>query len=151
MKKLYTLINYIPGEEGWYDRCGDRQGGRESELNMSYYTEDEKDDLARDYGYAKFNNPDGEIKLLINGHNADEPHDSLTKEEQDELESETYHIQALADEHYDKLKAAKEKREAEEKQKKLQEQEEQRLREQRRKEDAEKAELARLMSKYGKQ
>lgn len=149
-KKLYTLIVYTPGEEGWHDRCGDYHSGKESELNITYYTENEKDDLARVYGRSKLEKTDSEINLLINGHNPNEPHDSLSKEVENELESELNHIESLADEYYYKHKAEKEKREEAEKQRKLQEQESIILREKKRQEDVEKAEFTRLQAKYGK-
>ncbi len=150
MKKLYTLIIYTPSQEGWHDRCGDYHKGEDSELDMTYYTEDEMDELVKKYGHAKFYNPDAEIKLLINGHDAYNSHPSLTKEEQEDLALEADRIENLATEHYYKYKAAKEQKDAEDKQRKLQEQEMMKIREQKRKEDAEKAELVRLQAKYGK-
>ena len=148
MKTLYTLIVYTPGEQGWTDRYGDCHDGKDSDLQIRHFNETERNDLVQYYGYEKFNNPDAEIKLLINGHDANDLHDSLSDEEQQKLISHSDSIEALANEIYAKLKTEKEQREKEAAQRKLQEQEAIRLREKKRQEDAEKAELARLMAKY---
>jgi len=150
MNKIYTLIVYTPGEQGWNDRYGDCHDGKESNLEIRYFTDSEQDDLIQYYGYEKFNNPDAEFTLLINGHNANEPHDSLNKQEQDELFFQCSNIEDLADKIYRELIAKKEQKDKEIAQRKLQEQEEIRLREKKKQEDAEKAELERLMAKYGK-
>lgn len=148
MQTLYTLIVYTPGEEGWHDRCGDFHSGKELELEIKYFTEEEKDNLAREFGYAKFYKSDSEIKLLINGHDPYEPHDALNQEEQNTLISNIDHIEALADKYLDKFKVEKERKDEQAKLIKQQKEEFERLQAKKRLEDTEKAELARLMSKY---
>lgn len=148
MKTLYTLIVYTPGEQGWTDRYGDRHDGKDSDLQIKYFNETERNELIQSYGYEKFNNPDAEIKLLINGHDANDLHDSLSDEEEKKLTLHLDSLEALAHEVYAKLKANKEQKDKEAAERKLQEQEAIRLREKKRQEDAEKAELARLMAKY---
>lgn len=148
MKTLYTLIVYTPGEQGWTDRYGDNHHGKDSDLQIRYFNETERNELIHSYGYEKFNNPDAEIKLLINGHDANDLHDSLTDEEEKKLTLHLDSLEALAHEVYAKLKANKEQKDKEAAERKLQEQEAIRLREKKRQEDAEKAELARLMAKY---
>jgi hypothetical protein len=148
MKTLYTLIVYTPGEQGWHDRCGDYHTGQDSNLEIRHFSDMERNDLVQHYGYSMFTNSDAEITLLINGHNANDLHDSLSNEDQDKLISHASDIETLATEIYAKLKAEKEKKDKEIAERKLQDQEAFRLREKQRQEDAEKAELARLMAKY---
>jgi hypothetical protein len=148
MKTLYTLIVYTPGEQSWTDRYGDRHDGKDSDLQIRYFNETERNELIQSYGYEKFNNPDAEIKLLINGHDANDFHDSLSDEEEKKLTLHLDSLEALAHEVYAKLKTNKEQKDKEAAARKLQEQEAIRLREKKRQEDSEKAELARLMAKY---
>jgi hypothetical protein len=148
MKNLYTLIVYTPGSQGWTDRYGDHQDGQDSNLEICHFSDLERSELVQHYGYSMFANSDAEITLLINGHNSNDLHDSLSNKEQDKIISHTSNIESLATEIYAKLKAEKEKKDKEIAERKLQEQEAIKLRENQRQEEAEKAELARLMAKY---
>lgn len=146
---LYTLIAYVPGVEGWHDRCGDYHQGQESELTIRYFTD--KESAGDFYGQAKFNDDDTEITILINGMNPDEYHDFLTEEDQKDLAWEEEEIRDLGYKKYDELKEAKRLQEEATKLKQQQEAEAKKQKEKERIEQAERAQLAQLMAKYGQQ
>ncbi len=147
MNTIYTLISHTPGEEGWYDRCGDYQPGKESELEIHYFTE--KKQAGEALGDAQFNNQEGENTLLINGINPDDWHYILSEEEGKKLEDEFFEIDQIAFNKRQELEAERKKRIEEEKLRKQQEEERKKLQEKLRIEAAEKAELAKLLAKYG--
>lgn len=144
---LYTLISYIPGEEGWHDRCGDYHRGQDSELSIRYFTD--KESAGEFYGQTKFQNDDAEITILINGMNPDEYHDFITEEEQQNLSFEEEEIRDLGYKKYNDLKEAKRLQDEAAKLKKQQEEELKRQKEKDRLEQSERAQLAQLMAKYG--
>lgn len=148
MKNIYTLIVYLPGEESWLDRCGDYNGGRESELNLSVLTD--KLAVADVIAKAKFSNSDNQITLLINGLNIDNQYcaDILSdadffklEKESDEIwkESEALVLLLVQEEkdRLDKERLLKEAEEAARKEKVMKDIE-----------NKERAELAKLMAKY---
>lgn len=78
-KTIYTLISYVPGEDGWHDRCGDYHRGKDSELKIQYFQEVESAGEAM--GQSRFEEEDTEFTILINGINEDNYEDFLSKEE----------------------------------------------------------------------
>lgn len=147
MNTIYTLISYTPGEEGWHDRCGDYHSGKESEFNIHYFNDPKEASSA--LGYAQFNNSEGENRLLINGLDPDDWGCILSDEEGKKLEEEFFEIDNIAFAKRQELEAESKKRIEEAKLKKQQEEEQKRLKEKLRVESIERAELAKLMAKYG--
>ena len=148
MKKVYTLIQYKEGEQGWHDRCGDYHQGEDSQMSIAYFTDPIL--AAEQLGIAQYNNSGGENILLINGIDPNNSYDVLTDEEGIELENEFKFIDDLAFEKRESLnKIAKQKLE-EEKERKLQEENLKKIREKQAIEKREKEQLAILLNKYGK-
>ncbi len=148
MNTIYTVISYTPGEEGWHDRCGDYHVGKESEFNIHYFNDPKEAGSA--LGYAHFNNSQGENRLLINGLDPDDWGCILSDEEGKKLEEQFYEIDQIAFSKRQELEAESKKRIEEAKLKKQQEEEQRKLKEKLRVESIERAELAKLMAKYGK-
>ncbi len=146
-KTIYTLITYTPGESGWYDRCGDWISGRDSELEIHYFND--KQEVGEALGYAQFNNSEGENTLLINGLNPNDCNCILPENEAKKLEDEFFEIDQVAFNKRQELEESKKKRIEEEKLRKQQEEDRKKLQEKLRIEAAEKAELAKLLAKYG--
>lgn len=88
----YTLIAYLEGSSGYYDRCGDWESGQDSELNIEYFQNEE--DLAKRWASLRQNNTDYEFTLLIDGRDANT---------EDDLSDDYYRISDLADKEYDVL------------------------------------------------
>lgn len=86
MKKVYTLIQYKEGEQGWHDRCGDYHQGEDSQNEHSLFTDPIL--VAEQLGIAQYNNFGGENILLINGIDPNNSYDVLTDEEAIEFENE---------------------------------------------------------------
>lgn len=143
---IYTVITYIPGEEGWHDRCGDYHRGQESELKIQYFTD--KNEAGEACGVAQFDNSEAEIKVLINGMSPDEYHDFLTEEEQDDLSWDVDEIFDIGHKKYEALKEIARKQAEEAKLKKEQEEALKKQKERERVEKMEREQLAQLMAKY---
>lgn len=144
-RTIYTLIKYVPGEDGWFDRCGDYNSGKDSELEITYYRN--KQDIAKDAAKSTFKNQDLEITILINGIDIDNSPDDITEEEfnylikeRDSIEGIQQNIMAELKKEEEIILAAKKAKLEEARLKKLQEQ--QRI------EAMEKQQLAKLMAKY---
>ncbi len=144
---IYTLISYTPGEEGWHDRCGDYHNGKESELNIHYFNDPKEAGSA--LGYAQFNKSQGENRLLINGLDPDDWGCILSDEEGKKLEEEFFEIDQIAFNKRQELEETRKQRINEEKLRKQQEEDIKKLQEKLRIEATEKAELAKLLAKYG--
>jgi hypothetical protein len=146
-QNIYTLITYIPGEEGWHDRCGDYNSGKESELKIQYFTDTKSAGDAM--GENKFNNEDTEFTILINGLNEDEYHDFLSKEELLYIDEESDLIRDISDKKYEELKKIQIQKDTAIKLKKEQEDSLKKQKERERFEQIERAQLAQLQAKYG--
>lgn len=143
---IYTVITYIPGEQGYHDRCGDYHSGEESELKLEYFTD--KNEAGQACGVAQFENSEAEIKVLINGMSADQYHEFLTKEEQEDLEWEVDEIFSIGHKKYEELQLIARKKAEEAKMKKEQEESLKKQKEIERIEKMEREQLAQLMAKY---
>lgn len=143
---IYTLIAYIPGEEGWHDRCGDYHSGKESEIKIQYFTDIQS--AGEFMGKSRFEDDDTDFTVLINGLNEDESHEFLSSEEQKELEYVSEQIRDISYEKYEELKKIKLQKEEELKIKKAQEESFKKQREKERIEQIERAQLAQLQAKY---
>ena len=148
---IYTLISYTEGSEGWHDRCGDYITGTPSNLDIQYFNDINA--LADFIGKAKaYNNNDTEFTLLINGidvNHAINNDDFLTQYCIDFINQEDAKIYDLAENY--RTKYTQEKKQKEEKEKLLQLQKDELAKQQRQKqaEQKERAELAKLIAKYG--
>lgn len=146
---LYTIIAYVPDQQGFIDRCGDFNTGEPSELTISYFID--KNLVSECYGQAKFQNYDTEITILINGMNPDEYHDFLNDEEKKDLACEVEEIENLGYKKYEELKEEKRLKDEAAQLKKQQEAEAKRRKEKEQLEQAERTQLAQLIAKYGQQ
>lgn len=144
---IYTLISYTPGESGWHDRCGDWISGKDSELQIHYFNDAKE--AGKALGYAHFNNWEGENTLLINGIDPDDCDCIISEEEAKKLEEHYSEILDIASDTRSLLEEEKKKRLAEQELKRKQEEEQKKLEQQLRIEAKEKAELAKLLAKYG--
>ncbi len=138
----YTLIAYLEGSSGYYDRCGDWESGQDSELNIEYFQNEE--DLAKCWAALRQNNTNYEFTLLIDGRDANI---------EDDLSDDYYRISGLADKEYDDLlseylKKAEAAR-LENLRKAAAEKERLRLIKEQAEEKREREELLRLQTKYG--
>ena len=147
-KTIYTLISYVPGEDGWHDRCGDYHRGKDSELKIQYFQDVESAGEAM--GQSRFEEEDTEFTILINGINEDNYEDFLSKEEGEDLYYTSDKIRDISYEKYEQLKKVKAQKEAEAKLKKEQEEALKKQKEKEHIEQAERAQLAQLQAKYGK-
>ena len=153
MKNIYTLITYVPGEDGWHDRCGDYHHGKDSEFEKRYFND--KDEAANALGYAYFNNDsnDNGVTFLINGvelyPNECECEDILSEQEFLLFKNEFEEIDTIAFNLRQKLSSEKLKREEDAKLKKQAEEALRQKKERDRIESQEREQLNKLLNKYG--
>jgi hypothetical protein len=149
-QNIYTLITYIPGEDGWHDRCGDYHSGKESEFEKQYFND--KNEMAKALGKAQF--IDKEITFLINGievyPNDYVCEDLISKEELVKLNEEYEEIDNMALKVLENLKLEKNENDKIAKIQKAAQEALKQKKEREYVENCERAELAKLMSKYGK-
>lgn len=143
---IYTLIAYIPGEEGWHDRCGDYHSGKDSSMKIQYFTDIQS--AGEFMGQSKFDDNDTDFTVLINGLNEDESHEFLSNEEQKELEDVSEQIRDISYKKYEELQKTKLQKEEEIKIKKAQEEFLKQQKAQEQIEQIERAQLAQLQAKY---
>jgi hypothetical protein len=147
---IYTLISYIPGEECWFNRCGDHHNGEESALNIQYFTD--KKSTGEAMAQAKLDNEKNEFTILVNGLNEDISHIFLSEEEQSSIEYDSSYIKDIADFRFSDLQEIKLNKEEQDRiEKKQKEKKEQDLRQQKDLESLEQeelAQLAKLQAKY---
>lgn len=148
---VFTLITYVESEMSWIDRCGDFQEGESSFHEVISFSDVES--VANHWAkqMLKFEKRNCEVTLLINGYDFN----SMSKGDVDnelfeKLESIFFDIDNMQFEIYQKLKEEKRKELELAAEKKKQEQELARLRAKKAEEDAERAQLAKLLNKYGK-
>jgi hypothetical protein len=151
-QNIYTLITYVEGESGWVDRCGDWVSGEDSIFEKTYFND--KKLAGEALGRTQFLNSSGEITFLINGielyPNDYECEDFISEEQLSELKSEYEEIDMIAFNFREALSL--EKKKADEIAK-IQKQAEEALRQKKERdyyESRERAELAKLIAKYGK-
>jgi hypothetical protein len=144
---IYTLISYIPGEEGGRDRCGDYYSGKESNLKVQSFMDQQS--IGEAMAYAKFEDDDTEFTILVNGLNEDESYDFLTEDDQWELEKTCSDIRDLSYRKLEELQQIKLQQLADAKLKKEQQAALALKQQQERIEQAERAQLAQLQAKYG--
>ncbi len=145
---IYTLISYTPGDEGWHDRCGDYHPGKDSSLEIRYFTNVQ--DAASAFAVSQFQNKDAEHRLLINGMSPDDWQGILSEEEGKALEDAFFAIDTIATTQKETLEAEKNKQLEALRIQKQQEEARKKLEQTLRLERAERAQLAELMSKYGR-
>ena len=143
---IYTLINYVPSEDGWHDRCGDYHKGKESLLKISYFTD--KFDIGQALAQAEFKNSNSENSVLINGVNPEDYLDILSVEEQNELGYELDEIYNISYKQIEILKEVKFKEDEALRIKKEQELKNRQEQERLQIEDTERKYLAQLLHKY---
>jgi hypothetical protein len=136
---IYTLISYIPGEEGGRDRCGDYYSGKESNLKVQSFMDQQS--IGEAMAYAKFEDDDTEFTILVNGF--------LTEDDQWELEKTCSDIRDLSYRKLEELQQIKLQQLADAKLKKEQQAALALKQQQERIEQAERAQLAQLQAKYG--
>lgn len=146
---IYTLISYIPGEQGYKNRWGDFEQGKDSELRVNYYLD--KKIIGEAIAQAQFNDSDIEVTVLINGKNPDEYHDFISKEDQDNLTKELNEINDIAYEKNQELMANHKKKMEEERLKKIENEKLKKKEQEKKIEAEERAQLAKLTAKYNKQ
>jgi hypothetical protein len=153
-QNIYTLITYIAGEEGWHDRCGDYHSGKESELEKQYFND--KNEAANAFGRSLFlnNQNDNSVTFLINGietYPCDyECVDLISKEELEKLTLEYEEIDDLSLKVTEQLRLEKIKQDEISKMQKEAQEALRKKKEREYIENQERAELVKLMTKYGK-
>jgi hypothetical protein len=149
MANIYTIISYTPSEDSWYDRNDNYHSGKESIMQILYFNDLKKAGEA--FGTVQFANRGGENTLLINGIELGYFDSSLISEEvYKELEKEYDVICDIASIKHRELEEDNKRKLQEAQLLKIQEEERKKRAEQLRIENNERAELAKLMAKYGK-
>lgn len=143
---IYTIISYIAGEQGWHDRCGDYQKGRDSFMTIQYFTDIRL--AGQTMGEAKFSDPDTEFTILVNGLNEDQYYGFLSDEDKNYIEDSSEQIREVCDEKISELQSIKLQKDIEEKLRKEQAKLIMAQKEKDRIEQAERMQLAQLQAKY---